>query len=513
VYAYDLSVRGAHFDDQHAFFNGTSLYLNICGQEKEPITLTILPPKGDQYLQWRAATSLKAVQIDARGFGEYEAADYAEAIDHPVEMAELEVIEFLPNGIPHQIAILGKHQGNPERLQIDLHKICEEILNMFPGEAPFQSYVFLLTVLGIAHGGLEHRASSALMASRHELVCKDAEPNPGYCGFLSLVSHEYFHAWNIKKIKPAQFTPYDLTKESYTELLWFFEGFTSYYQDLILVRAGLISPQKYLEIIAQDITRLYKTKGRLRQSACESSFDAWTRFYQQDSNAPNAIVSYYLKGALIGLVLDLHLRTESNGQKSLDDIMQYCWLNYGKIGRGIEENEMPAIFKAATGITVDNLLAALTSSTEELPLASLIESIGLQMRLRPALSDDDMGGYVEQFQENWLQIPILGAKWTLRGSDVVLHNIYEGGPAQLAGLAPEDVLVSLNQYRVYSHNLNDLIKQFNIDDTITVHVFRSDHLIQRQMSFDNLSSTVCELSRNPSHDQSLINAWLSSRSI
>ena len=291
VYAWDLSVRGAHFDETHAFFNGTSTFLRVIGQEDAPCLVDIQPPEGERYKDWRVATAMTPVQAggDRRGkakrhgFGLYCAENYDELIDHPVEMGRFSHATFEACGVPHEIVITGRHDCDMSRLCRDLKRICEWQIRFFGEPAPMSRYVFLVTAVGSGYGGLEHRASTALLCSRNDLPYAGMSGLPeGYRTFLGLCSHEYFHTWNVKRIKPAAFTPYDLERENYTTLLWAFEGFTSYYDDLALLRSGAIELKDWLELMAKTISNVLRTPGRLKQSLAESSFDAWSKFYRPE---------------------------------------------------------------------------------------------------------------------------------------------------------------------------------------------------------------------------------------
>ncbi len=335
VYAHDESVRGAHLDPTHAFFNGTCVFPAVVGQEETDCELEILAPEKPVGKNWRVATSMNIKDAEKYGFGSYRADDYAELIDHPVEIGELSVGEFEVEGIPHAIAIRGNTRADMGRLCHDLQKICAHHLSFLGPPDDLDRYLFLLNAPGTGYGGLEHRWSSALICGRDNLPARGDEGiSDEYRTFLGLVSHEYFHLWNVKRMKPAAFTPYDLSKETHTDLLWVFEGVTSYYDDLALVRSGMIEIESYLELLGQTMTRVARSGGRRRQSVADSSFDAWTKFYKQDANATNAIVSYYAKGALVALALDLKLRTETGGRVSLDDVMKAAWARWGTVWRG-----------------------------------------------------------------------------------------------------------------------------------------------------------------------------------
>jgi predicted metalloprotease with PDZ domain len=326
VYAFDLSVRAAYLDTRRGYFNGPCVFLCPDGHADRDCMVEIVAPDADYARDWRVATTLERLDTSPAGFGAYRARSYDELIDHPVEMSAFALASFEAGGAVHDVAISGRHRADLDRLGADLARICQWQCDLFggttPGRAPFERYLFLVTVVGEGYGGLEHRASTSLLASRDDL------PQPGvtkvtesYRRFLGLASHEYFHAWNVKRIKPSAFTPYDLARENYTRQLWAFEGFTSYYDDLALARSGVIDATSYLELLARAITTLLRNPGRHVQSAAESSFDAWIKYYRRDENTPNAVVSYYVKGSLIGLALDLTLRECGS---SLDALMPRC---------------------------------------------------------------------------------------------------------------------------------------------------------------------------------------------
>lgn len=241
-------------------------------------------------------------------------------------------------------------------------------------------------VTGDDYGGLEHRSSTALVASRRDLPTinqKDAAKSDGYLTFLGLVSHEYFHTWNVKRIKPAAFAPYRYLEENHTDLLWVFEGFTSYYDDLMLLRSGVVDLDTYHRLLAKNVNAVHRAPGRFKQSVAESSFDTWTRFYKQDENSPNALVSYYSKGALVALGLDLHIRNHSQNEKSLDDVMRLMWERYGREfylrePRGVAEGEMPSLVAEATGVDATDFIARYAYGRDDIPLSDLMAKQGFR---------------------------------------------------------------------------------------------------------------------------------------
>ncbi|MEO8170479.1 MAG: peptidase M61, partial [Oxalobacteraceae bacterium] len=458
VYAWDLSVRAAHLDQTHGFFNGSSVFLRVAGQESAQHIVDIVRPDGDGYADWRVATSLPELKAQRYGFGSYAADDYDALIDHPVEMGTFALASFKAHGVPHDIVISGQVPNlDLARLAADLKKICTAQIALFDPQhkrAPMSRYVFLTTAVGDGYGGLEHRASTALICARADLpsIALPQEKSDGYRSFLGLCSHEYFHTWNVKRIKPAAFAPYDLQVENYTSLLWLFEGFTSYYDDLMLLRSGSIDQAAYLKLVAKTINNVLRGSGRSKQSVAESSFDAWSKFYRQDENAPNAIVSYYTKGSLVALALDLTIRTETKGKKSLDDVMRALWLRYGQnfyahgkqVGKltGIAEHEAEALVDEVSGLKLKRFFERFVRGTEDLPLAKLLAPFGV------ILSDGRDKSK-----------PDLGLRGVRNGSFCKVANVYEGGAAHQGGVSAGDLLLALDGLRVTATNLDALLSR------------------------------------------------------
>jgi predicted metalloprotease with PDZ domain len=479
VYAWDLSVRAAHLDQTHGFFNGTSVFLRVLGQEATPHQVDIQRPGDPAAGNWRVATSLPELGAKRYGFGTYLAADYDDLIDHPVEMADFALGTFKAHGIQHDIVITGRVPNlDMARLEQDLKAICETQIAFFEPKtrkAPMDRYLFLTMAVGDGYGGLEHRASTALICARADLPTtaapKTAEPNEGYTKFLGLCSHEYFHTWNVKRIKPAVFAPYDLQVENYTPLLWLFEGFTSYYDDLMLVRSGIISEATYFKLLAKTVGSVLRGSGRNKQSVADSSFDAWSKYYRQDENAPNAIISYYTKGSLVGLAFDLTIRAKSGGAKSLDDVMRALWERYGRDfyageqnggARGVTEKDVEALFDEISGVRLKPIFDRYIRGTEDIPLAKLYAPFGIKV------SDERKNSK-----------PSLDAGLGRDAGGARLSQVHEGGAAHQAGLSAGDIVIAVDGLRVNGNpcNLDGLFARYRVGDTVSVHAFRRDELM------------------------------------
>ncbi|GAA4343343.1 PDZ domain-containing protein [Pigmentiphaga soli] len=495
IYCWDLSVRAAHLDQTHGFFNGTSVFLRVHGQEQEPCLLELVAPRQALKQPWKVYTSLREAAGHRRragrhGFGFYQAPDYDALIDHPIEMGTPQAVAFTAHGAPHEMAFTGVvPQLDLDRVAADVQKICEAQIALFEPrtrQAPFldsaDRYVFMTMATGDGYGGLEHRASTALMAARGDLpALGQPAQTDGYRTFLGLVSHEYFHTWNVKRIKPAAFAPYDLARENHSTLLWLFEGFTSYYDDLMLLRAGVIGMPEYLRLLAKTITAVHGAPGRFKQSVAESSFDAWTRYYRQDENSPNALVSYYTKGSLVALGLDLLIRQSTRNRRSLDDVMRLLWTRYGRdfyrgAPRGVPEEAPGELIREATGVDADDFLQRYVYGREDLPLAELLRRQGIELRWKAASA-----------------LPSLDVKTARQGNDLRLATVYERGAAHRAGLSAHDVLVALDGIRVDAGNLDKLLARYRPGDTVPVHVFRRDELMQFRLRLAEPSAQECAL--------------------
>ena len=513
VYAWDLSVRSAHLDTTHGFFNGSSVFLAVEGQEDQPVSVQIDLPVGKAYQDWRVATSLAREGAALFSAGRYQAPNYEELIDHPVEMGRFSEVVFEVRGIPHHIVITGRHFTDMDRLATDVQKICTTHIDMFGELPPMERYVFLLTVIDAGYGGLEHRSSTALLCSRDDLPTRHMDKAMDkYINLLGLFSHEYFHTWNVKRIKPKAFIPYQLRQESYTQQLWAFEGITSYYDDLGLIRSGVIGASDYLTLLGKNITRVMRGSGRLKQSMTESSFDAWTKFYKQDENAPNAIVSYYAKGAMFALCLDLTIRQHSDNRFSLDDIMRQLWTEYGKTGLGLDDDTLLKTINTVTQCSMEDFFQAYLSTTTDLPLATLLNRMGILLKQRETTSLEDQGGTPMKTNHNGNAPAFnLGVKFIADDSGAKVQYVYEGGCLQTAGIAAGDVIVAVNGLKANKDNIQNLLQVNQPGDKVPFHVFRRDELMTFQVELSSalLDTYYLELDNDQQYTASRL-TWLQS---
>ena len=366
-------------------------------------------------------------------------------------------------------------------------------------------YLFMVMIVGNGYGGLEHRNSTSLITKRTDLPATgELKLTKGYRNFLGLCSHEYFHLWNVKRILPAAFQPFNLQEEAHTTLLWAFEGITSYYDDLLLLRAGLIEVNDYLELVGQNFTRVYRGKGRLKQSLSDSSFDAWTKFYRQDENAPNSLVSYYKKGALVALALDLEIRRATDNQRSLDDVMRRLWEEHGQPGIGVPEDGVERISAEVAGCDLSAFFDQAIRGTEDLDYASLLQHFGVQLRFRRADSHNDTGGKAGKIDDIQLQARgALGARLKAMSGGVKLTHVLDDGACQAAGLSAGDVVIAMNGLKATVPNINRRLKFWPPGTPIDVHFFRRDELMTRQVVVQAPPLDTAWLSIDPDADEAV----------
>jgi predicted metalloprotease with PDZ domain len=453
VYAFDTSVRAAFLDTDRGFFNGTGLCLRAEGHEATPhqIELAGLPR------EWDVATAMAALPGRARA---YEALDYDELVDHPVEMGRFWRGEFDARGVPHEFVVAGPRPAfDGDRLLADSKAICEAQIALWHGRGakvrpPFERYVFLLNTVEEGRGGLEHRASTALLAPRRCL------PRPGmgaltdpYVDLLGLISHEYFHAWNVKRMRPNEFAQFDYQRENYTELLWFFEGFTSYYDDLVLLRCGAIDAPRYLALLTKTINGVLATPGRFVQSVAQSSFDAWIKLYRPDENSPNASISYYAKGALVGLALDLSLRQVGS---SLDAILRTLWR--ATEGGPLTEVQVLHAVEEVAGRPAARELGQWVHGTQDPPLQRLLEGAGVSVQHEPTGFGAGLGLRLSEG-------PVSG---------VQVKSVLADSAASRAGISAGDEILAVDGWRI--RRLDEALQWSGKDQSLELLLVRDQRL-------------------------------------
>ena len=461
VFAHDNSVRTAWLDDTRGFFNGTSMCLRVEGQEdtKHILDLRSIATKRN----WQVATSAAPLKINSQGFGRYSFTDYDELVDCPFELGTFWSGNFIARGVKHRFVVAGTTATfDGAKLLADTQKICEAEMQFWHGKSansknnpPFKSYVFMLNAVDDGYGGLEHRNSTALICNRKDLPRFGEVKQPaGYNTLLGLISHEYFHTWNVKRLRPREFAEFDYSQENYTELLWFFEGFTSYYDDLLLRRAGLIDDTQYLDLLCKTANHVMQTPGRKVQAVAQASFDAWVKYYRPEPNTANATVSYYTKGALVALCFDLTLRAE--GKTTLDDVMRGLWTRCK--ASPMSERDFAAVLEELGGRSFTKEIKAWVHGTNELPVRNLLAKHGVVVSDEPAQLQQRLGLRVAE------------------ANGISIKVVLSGGAAEKAGFAPGDEWLGITvgagskaqSWRI--HKLDDLAQY------ITEHAVKSQKI-------------------------------------
>jgi predicted metalloprotease with PDZ domain len=492
---FELTVRTNHVDPTHAFVNPSAALLFAVGREAEPCAVRLQMPAG-----WR---SWVALPVEG---GAYRARDYDELADSPFELGAPGAHEshtFEAQGVPHELVVWGRGDFDGKRAVPDMVKIIDALSAVFGGLPYRDKYLFILHLNDKARGGLEHRQSCALIVPRFSFVQKSA-----YEDFLELVAHEFFHLWNVKRLRPAAFTPYDWTRENHTGLLWAMEGLTSTYEVIALRRAGLITPERFLEIWAERLTQLLRTPGRLRVSLAQASYDAWIKHYRPDETTANTSVSYYLKGSVVGFLLDLELRRRTRGARSLDDLVRRLFERHGA-PPGLPEDGVERAAVELGGEGLAGWFDRAIRSTQELPAAEALEGAGIAYLLRPAKGGDDKGSVSETpvepeaAQRGWL-----GAALRDRSGALEVASVVEGSPAQQSGLGAGDELVAFDGFR---GDLKARLSRAQPGQTVRLTLFRMDELLEIPVRLGETPRDTVTLAPAASAgeaEQKLREAWL-----
>ncbi len=488
VYANELTVRTSHLDGTHGYFNGATLFFYAENLRTRPCHVTINAPAG-----WHATAALE------QSGGAFVAADYDELVDSPFEIGTHAPIAFTAAGVPHEVVLWGEPQLDEKKLVTDLTRIIETEAALFGG-LPTKRYVFFVYGTDKGRGGLEHKACTALLYPRTGFSSAK-----GWEDFLTLCAHEYFHLWNVKRVKPGRLVPFDYAQENYTELLWYFEGGTSYYDNLLTRRAGLMGGTRYLTRLGESLTALQTTPGRRVLPRAEASVISWTKHYRPDENSPNTAVSYYLKGEIVCALLDLTIRRATNDEKSFDDVARLLWKRFGDES-GVPETGVEAAAEEVAGTSLRDFFAAALRGTGELDY-EVFSHVGLEARFRPRESAADKGGTpprsrVEKF-EGWLGI--------IPKSGNGIATVLDGSPAMLAGLYADDEVIALDGLKCDASGLLNRVEDRKPGDAVRVTVFRRDKLLELSVTLGQKPADAVYLQRveRPTEAQKFAyQAWL-----
>jgi predicted metalloprotease with PDZ domain len=514
VYANDLTVRTSHLDTSHGYFNGANLFVYLEGRRKHPASLAVSVP----YADWKVATGLPRLPVtlaagNGAGNGSHEpehdplprhhfqAEDYDHLIDCPVECSNHRLLTFEVDGVKHQIALWGHGNEDPERLRSDTQAVVQAARDIFGG-LPYDYYLFILHLTDSGRGGLEHRNSSSNAVSRWGFR-KPAE----YEKVISLLAHEFFHVWNVKRIEPASFRDFEYRWETYTRLLWVMEGFTTYYTPLLLRRAGLLTPERTLESYGEQILKLAQTPGRHLQSAEAASFDAWIKLYRPDENTPNTSVSYYLKGSLIALLLDLEIRSRTANpgfgtsllnQRSLDDVLVTTYRDFTLHGKGVPDDAFQGICEQVAGGSLQQFFDDYVRGVAELPFEAYLARAGLSLTCGWKGADDERRAG-------------LGVRVRQKEGRALVEAVFADGPAYHADLSVGDEIVALDGYRVSEATLDERLADRQPGDRVTLTLFRRDELREVTLALGQRPYNKVEITPRPdatAEQRALYAGWL-----
>lgn len=482
IFANELTVRTNHLDLTHGYFNGAAIFFYLPGFEQHPFQVAIAPPHPD----WQVTTPLPTVSGKANTF---VAADFDTLVDSPFEVGCHQVYDFEVLEKPHQLAIWGQGNAKPEKIIKDTQKVIEVEADLF-GSLPYDHYIFLLHVSAQGFGGLEHKNSCTLNYPRFGFRTPDQ-----YHRFMQLVAHEFFHLWNIKRIRPKALEVFDYEAENYTPSLWFSEGTTSYYDLAIPLRAGIYDAKAYLKALSKEITRFLTIPGRQVQPLSESSFDAWIKLYRPDANSANAQISYYLKGEMVSLLLDLLIRARHGNRRSLDNVMRQMWERFGREEIGFTPEQLEDVITSVAEVDLRDFFQRYLHQTDELPFDQYLKPFGL--RLQPDVEEDAS--------------PYLGATIKTENGRELIKFVERSSPAQQAGLDAGDELLAIDGMRVSADQVGDRLKDYQPGDTIQITLFHQDELRTCSVTLADAHPSRYQLiaTEHPSSTQQQnFNGWL-----
>ncbi|OLS21396.1 MAG: hypothetical protein HeimC2_33620 [Candidatus Heimdallarchaeota archaeon LC_2] len=464
VYAFELTVRTSYLDNRKALLIPASLCMYIVNHhtnetsKDEEITLKFNIPS-----TWKMYSSLLKKEND------YFVKNFDELVDTPIAMGSLDVIKELQynyddNGkeIPNTVVFVGDASNEDiNKFALDLQKLQDCSIKMF-GKLPYNRYIWLLYITNNGRGGLEHKYSNASIIPRY--MFKDPKD---YAKVLSLEAHEHFHVYNVKRIRPQQLGPFDYSSEVYTRLLWVAEGLTSFYDNIFLARSQLVDRNSYWEMIADDLKRYYQIPGRFIDSIESSSFDAWIKLYRPDENSVNSTISYYLKGGIVGMMLDLEIRSQTNWNASLDTFYKYMFGEYEKDPtKGFIENDLQSLIESSTSTDLTIFWTKYISGKEEIDLEKYLNILG--MNIEKSSTDN---------------VPYAGINFKVRSTSV--QSILRDSPAEKAGLYAKDEIIALNGYKVTSKNFEKVLKNHESNDLVNITLFRDGKLIDIDLRLEN----------------------------
>ncbi len=491
VYAHDISVEGVDLTEDHLYFNGAPLFCYVDGTKEDPVELVVHVPSG-----WKVYSELQEL---GRNPPRFRASNFDELVDYPFDSGNPTELSVRAAGVPHRIVLCGRANFSPHKVEEDVRKVVEATYRLF-GDLPMPRYTFFYHANERWDGGLEHLAGTAITMPATVFA-----PKKDYESFLEVTCHEYFHLFNVKRIRSKVLGPFDYENENYTRMLWAMEGTTDYYAHLLLRRAGLVTPKKYLEKVGERIKKFREIPGRNLQSLEEASFDSWIDLYRPGEESRNISISYYLKGDLVSLCMDLEIRGRTENARSLDDVMRHLWKEFGKKGVGIPEGDWGKEAEKATGVDLGSFFDRYVRGRDDVDFATFLRHPGLLLEPK---DDESTEG------DEPAELPgFLGVEFRREGDRPRITVALDGGPGRRAGLTPGDELLAFDGYRVTFDSVGEMLKKFSPGDKVSITLFRRGLLRTVEATLGKAPPSKWTLKADPSASEiarKIAQSWLES---
>ena len=483
VYSFELSVRTSFLDLTHGFVSGSCVFMYVDGYKEKKGTLEIVKPTFFKTIS--TALPKASISIARDGSESFEFANYDQLVDCPIEIGNQVVFDFMASGVKHTVAMYGEGNYDIPSLKRDMAKVIETETAVF-GVNPNKEYVFIVHNVVEGQGGLEHCNSSTLSVNRWTYGGSD------YLNFLNLVAHEYFHLWNVKRIRPIELGPFDYDQENYTSLLWVMEGFTSYYDELLLLRAGFYTKEEFLNKLQGSINYVEGSVGSRVQPVAHASFDAWIKAYRPTENSSNTTMTYYTRGYVLGAIFDAMIIDHSKGKQCLDHFLQHLYKKfYVELNRGFSEAEFKTELEKFTGKNLDDFFKKYINGTEILPYAEVFDKVGLNVK------------DITTFK------PSLGASVRDEGGKVMVKNVRAGSCAEDAGISVGDEIVGCNGNRVDQSMFEAMMAGLNTAETAELLIARDEKLFSVKVRMTNFRKLAFQLvKQSETKNETLYNYWL-----
>ena len=483
VYAFELSVRTSFLDLTHGFVSGSGVFMYVNSHQQLPGQLEIIP-----YYEFKVistALPLSTISISSDASKVFDFLNYDHLVDCPIEIGNQVEFQFMASGVKHTVAMYGDGNFDIDKLKVDMPKVIEAETQVF-GENPNKDYLFIVHNVVDGQGGLEHMNSTTLSVNRWSYSGAD------YLGFLNLVAHEYFHLWNVKRFRPIELGPFDYDKENYTSLLWVMEGFTSYYDELIMRRAGLMSQEEFISKIQNSINYVEGSVGSRVQSVAHASFDAWIKAYRPNENSSNTTMTYYSRGQIIAAVFDLMIIDKYKGKKCLDDFMRYVYVKYAKeLKRGITDQEFKQELEKFLEMDLTLFYAKYIDGTEIIPYAEYFSKVGVDVIYSGSKK------------------PSFGASVRQEGGNVIVKNVRSGSSAEMAGISVNDEIIACNGFRVNQGSLESTMNALKENEQVELLLSRDDILFSVNVKIAAFEKPYFTFTTTKNEDKkALRNYWL-----